>query len=451
MNLVRQFTEAIRSAQATKTSAYDTSATVTRIEGSTAWVHIPGGVDETPVKLTIDAKPGDTVQVRVGGGKAWLTGNATAPPTDDTKANQVADSVGEVTKVVRAVEGVASKASKIATNLNQYFWFVESGSSGENGAHITQVPADDFLADPSTGGGNLLATSSGIAIRDGQTDMAVFSADGLQVYSDTDTQVEIAHLGYGQTTGLSGTGYAPYYDLGTRDSAYAIGAYSLAAGEDCAASMPGAVALGLGTCATNGGQVAVGNYNAEDADAEFIVGNGTADDARSTVFKVGSDGSVQFGTLLQSLGDTSIASIDDGTVTGAIDYLATEVSDLSDTLTPVITTDTVDTVGNVPTETNVTVGMVTLDKGTYLLQGVCKFASNSTGRRNLHFATSADGSAASVFCTSTTPAGDGVVIMQTTWIKKITSNSTSIYLVAYHNAGTTLAITNCGITALKLG
>ena len=69
-----------------RTKPYDTQAEVVRIDGNTAWVQIPGGVDETPVKLTMNAKTGDTVQVRVSGGRAWLTGNATAPPTDDTRA-----------------------------------------------------------------------------------------------------------------------------------------------------------------------------------------------------------------------------------------------------------------------------------------------------------------------------------------------------------------------------
>lgn len=68
------------------TSAYDVAATVTRIEGDTAWVHIDGGVDETPVKLTVAAHEGDVVQVRVGGGTAWLTGNGSRPPTDDATA-----------------------------------------------------------------------------------------------------------------------------------------------------------------------------------------------------------------------------------------------------------------------------------------------------------------------------------------------------------------------------
>lgn len=68
------------------TSAYDVAATVTRIEDGIAWVHIDGGVDETPVKLTVAAHEGDVVQVRVGGGTAWLTGNGSRPPTDDALA-----------------------------------------------------------------------------------------------------------------------------------------------------------------------------------------------------------------------------------------------------------------------------------------------------------------------------------------------------------------------------
>lgn len=85
--LVRDFINAVKS-ENKKTSAYDTPATVTRIDGGTAWVHIPGGVDETPIKMTVNAKEGDTVQVRVADGRAWIVGNETAPPTDDAKANE---------------------------------------------------------------------------------------------------------------------------------------------------------------------------------------------------------------------------------------------------------------------------------------------------------------------------------------------------------------------------
>lgn len=84
--LIKDLMDAIKASDRKKTSGYDTSAVVRRIEDGTAWVHIPGGVDETPVKLTINASVGDTVQVRVSGGRAFLVGNRTAPPTDDTTA-----------------------------------------------------------------------------------------------------------------------------------------------------------------------------------------------------------------------------------------------------------------------------------------------------------------------------------------------------------------------------
>lgn len=84
-----------------KTKAYDTVAKVLRIDEKTAYVHIDGGADETPTQMAINCKIGDTVKIRVGGGKAWITGNITAPPTDDSAAevaqravNVVAESYG---------------------------------------------------------------------------------------------------------------------------------------------------------------------------------------------------------------------------------------------------------------------------------------------------------------------------------------------------------------------
>lgn len=72
-------------------SAYSTEAQVKRIEGQTAYVDIPGGEPNMPARLTIDAKVGDTVQVSVDDHKATLTGNRSAPPTDDTTANEAKD------------------------------------------------------------------------------------------------------------------------------------------------------------------------------------------------------------------------------------------------------------------------------------------------------------------------------------------------------------------------
>lgn len=67
---------------------YDTTAEVVRVEDGVAWVHIDGGVEETPAELTINAVKGDRVKVRLVGGQAFLIGNGTAPPTDDRVANE---------------------------------------------------------------------------------------------------------------------------------------------------------------------------------------------------------------------------------------------------------------------------------------------------------------------------------------------------------------------------
>lgn len=103
-SIVRSMVDAIRNADKAKTSPYDTTATVRRVESGIAWVHIPGGVDETPVKLTIAAKPGDNVQVRVSGGRAFLVGNASAPPTDDKVANQALTAANRTHKQVKTFQ-----------------------------------------------------------------------------------------------------------------------------------------------------------------------------------------------------------------------------------------------------------------------------------------------------------------------------------------------------------
>lgn len=101
-----------------KSSPYDTQAEVRRVEGDIAWVHIPGGVDETPVQLTTNAKKGDIVQVRVSGGRAWLYGNQTAPPTDDTKANEVDDTLkATVVEIDRIIEHVREIDRLVAQSI----------------------------------------------------------------------------------------------------------------------------------------------------------------------------------------------------------------------------------------------------------------------------------------------------------------------------------------------
>lgn len=104
-----------------KTSGYDTIAEVKRVDGKTAYVHIPGGIDETPVRMAVSAKKGDQVRVRVSGGKAWLTGNVTEPPTGDGEVNKIRKlatdiyhKVGTLQKKQDEISAVASEAMDMA-------------------------------------------------------------------------------------------------------------------------------------------------------------------------------------------------------------------------------------------------------------------------------------------------------------------------------------------------
>ena len=104
---------------------YDTTAEVVRVEDGIAWVHIDGGVEETPAELTINAKKGDLVKVRLVGGQAYLIGNGTAPPTDDRVANNalgVASSAQLKAAQAEAVAlGTEQKTKPAITSMTTYY------------------------------------------------------------------------------------------------------------------------------------------------------------------------------------------------------------------------------------------------------------------------------------------------------------------------------------------
>lgn len=118
---IRDFIKAIQNANKTATSAYDTAARVTRVEGSTAWVHVEGGVEETPVEMSISCEPGDDVRVRINKGAAYIIGNNTNPPTNDRIIVKYAADLAQ------AAREVANRAYK---NLQELLkTYVNKGSS----------------------------------------------------------------------------------------------------------------------------------------------------------------------------------------------------------------------------------------------------------------------------------------------------------------------------------
>ena len=156
-DLGREFLNTIKKSDERKTQPFDSVGTVTRVKDGVAYVHFAGGVDETPVKLTINAQAGDEVQVRVADGRAWLVGNATSPPTDDAQARrainlgkQANDAAVKATKDAMVAHEAAESATRDAKTAKDLAESVEgiaeqaqeSATSAQESANSAQASAD---------------------------------------------------------------------------------------------------------------------------------------------------------------------------------------------------------------------------------------------------------------------------------------------------------------------
>lgn len=265
----------------------DYTGTVTKVENGTAYVQLTRSeITDTPAVMSIDAKPGDRVRVRVSNGRAWLTGNDTAPPTNDTKAiwqlQQASDSHD---KTINHMQKQVDETAGIAANTNQYFWFTEEGS--DTGAHITEKPRKEFLADPENGGGNMLARSNGLAMRVGLKEMSRVTQDGFEVLAPSGAS--LAYIGQGDVVWSDGSVLpGPFFNLGIRVSG-PIGNLSTVIGTGSATKFESvamcsgrsngqySVACGQGTMADSDDQTVIGKFCSPDANGKyvFIIGVGT--------------------------------------------------------------------------------------------------------------------------------------------------------------------------------
>ena len=198
-----------------KTQAYDTPATVRRVEDGVAYVHIEGGVDETPVSLSIDAKPGDTVMLRVSGGRGWIIGNSTAPPTDNTRADEA----------MKKAKEAGGTATNFVTDTSDGI-FVHPKDNDSDGVRITD--AIEIIK----GGMSFFRAwiEGGLAkVRVGREDAGHTNIDsnGMSVYGGDGSEL-LANIGYGETNADGQTETAPYYDMGIRSGD--IGSYSTVEG-----------------------------------------------------------------------------------------------------------------------------------------------------------------------------------------------------------------------------
>lgn len=107
----------------------------------------------------------------------------------------------KLTSSINNAQNTADSAKTIADNTNQYFWFTSSGT--DTGAHISEKTQAQFIASPS--GGNLLARSNGIAVRDGLTELATFSASGVDINNGG---ASVASFGTDARIGKDASGHA---------------------------------------------------------------------------------------------------------------------------------------------------------------------------------------------------------------------------------------------------
>lgn len=177
----------------------------------------------------------------------------------------------------------SESALNIAEGVDEHFW------SDNTGAHITKKTQDEYIADPANGGGNTLITSEGMAVRNGQTELATFGASGAQIGQNANGQTrtvlstggmqviqnvggadtQIVNLGFGAGKDEQGsTSDAPYYTLGRRNSLFpnAVGNYSVAEGVDV-------IAAGYGSHAEGGAQSAIGEFSHAEGDGTIASGD----------------------------------------------------------------------------------------------------------------------------------------------------------------------------------
>lgn len=93
----------------------------------------------------------------------------------------------DLAQKVQAAQAKADYAAIIAGDDSQYFWF--KGTGTDTGAHITQIERDEFEADPTVGGGNLLARTNGVAVRDGLREIASFGESGIFLNNKDDVPI----------------------------------------------------------------------------------------------------------------------------------------------------------------------------------------------------------------------------------------------------------------------
>ena len=218
------------------------------------------------------------------------------------------------------------------------------------------------------------------------------------------TAIAAVALGRGSTASNSDTVSLGYGNTASGNSSTALGCVATASGSQ-------SVSIGYHTNASYSKQFVCGAYNAS-SNAIFIVGNGTSDSARNNALALTSSGSLMLS------GGVTVSNHSSAIGTVVSDYLDSDKS--------------------CATATGTEVCSVTLDTGVWLLIGAVRFSANATGIRRANFSTTSGSTEVNVQVT----AGSNTQIqLRVAKLAIVTTNSTTVYLNAYQNSGSTLTLT----------
>lgn len=119
-----------------KSTGTDYTATVTRVENGVAYVQITGSpISDTPATMSVDARPGDRVRVRVQNGKAWVMGNDTLPPSNDKKevATKMSQDMSDRSKHIVIKDGIMKFIANTLCVDSKNFKLDEDGNAEFSG------------------------------------------------------------------------------------------------------------------------------------------------------------------------------------------------------------------------------------------------------------------------------------------------------------------------------
>ena len=125
-----------------KRESSKTVGTVSRIDkDGSVWVRLAGSTTDTPCRtVTVASKPGDTVEVEVGGGSARVTGNVSTPSTDDETADRAIShasrAMGDAARAYEAANDAQASADAAAVAA------VDAQNSADDAAEAAQTAWD---------------------------------------------------------------------------------------------------------------------------------------------------------------------------------------------------------------------------------------------------------------------------------------------------------------------